>query len=100
MKKLLTFFKNLFTRKSKLILLEANEKLEHSLKKRQVERALLKSKIKKSVFKLTKVGVQSVFIPKHRYNNIEIKNYVEAKFGVEMNKLGISISNDLILCEK
>jgi hypothetical protein len=74
-----------------------NKKLYKTIEDREVDRIILKGNIIKMVRKYLNVGAKSDFIPIDNRNTTEIREIVLAKFGIEMQTLGIRINNKLEL---
>lgn len=65
---------------------------------REVEQAVLKNQIIKHVGKFLNVKGRSSFIPPVIKSNEHIRQEVYKKFGLEMDKWGVSLKKDLTIC--
>lgn len=90
------FFKH-FARNNRFKKINLN--LENHLKKRHVERIILKGKIMKMLRIFCKSDAKSLYIPKDYKSRYEIRERIYAEFGIEMQKLSISINTNLVIKE-
>jgi hypothetical protein len=76
-----------------------NQNLENHLKKRYVDRIILKGKIMKMLRIFCRTDAKSLFIPKDYKSRCEIRERIYVEFGAEMQKLNISINSNLVIKE-
>lgn len=74
---------------------KVNQKLSKKIEDRDVDRIILKGQIIKMVRNYLRVDANSLYIPKDHKNNAEIQEQINAKYSVEMQKLGIRVNNKL-----
>lgn len=98
LKKLKALLYRLRYRKRITIINQGNKLLNKAIEDREVDRIILKHEIVKYMAGYLQVKAKSKFIPKTRKNNEECRQQVIGVFGEQMDKLGISITNELELC--
>jgi DUF1009 family protein len=95
MKKIKAFLYFLFNFKKINLFKKVNKKLYKTIEDREVDRIILKGQIIKMTRKFLRIDAKSKFIPKDFKSNTEIREQIVAKFGEQMNTLGIRINSKL-----
>ena len=75
-----------------------NKKLQQAVTDQEVDRIILKHQIVRYMRKYLKVDARSKFIPKDNKSREESRQQVLGRFGDQMEKLGITINDQLQLC--
>jgi hypothetical protein len=76
---------------------EINTKLHKTIQDREVDRIVLKFRIKQMVKQYLKLNTGSKYIPSWNKSDAEIKEEVLHKYGEQMKALGIKINDKLKL---
>ncbi len=95
MKKIIQFFKFIFSFFTILKFKKINKKLSKKISEQEVDRIILKGLILKACRKYLKIDANSAFIPKDYKNNAEIIGHIRANFGKEMDTLNVRINSKL-----
>ena len=94
---ILRFFRRKEFKKRQEVYDDAIEKLAPLVDKKKNDQKKLKEEIDKYMLERLGYDSDSKFIPKSRYNNADLRNKIHIKFKFRMDKLDMTLTEDLRL---